>query len=341
MRHAFLIIAHNNPEILYAQLEILDSVDVDFYFHLDAKMKVNKLDLESHALKSKIYYIKPKKIRWGHYSQIECELRLLEAAVNSGKGYDYYHLLSGVDMPLKSYQDIDAFFKKNSGKEYIHFDEKTVDENVRERISMYHFCPGRANWQRKINGIFIRIQKMLKVDRLKKLGWKVQKGANWFSITEGLAKEIVRNKEMIQKHFKSDTAPAGQIIQQEPSADTVLKAGETIRLVVSKGPQMAEMPNIIGFTQDSAVKELEARGLVASCFMVVNDGSYASGCVVRTSEEPGTKVEVGTVITVYIAADPSVQSTVTPEEPAATEPTTTEPAPPETTDPTPTEYNTD
>ena len=141
----------------------------------------------------------------------------------------------------------------------------------------------------------------------------------------------------------SDTAPAGQIIQQEPSADTVLKAGETIRLVVSKGPQMAEMPNIIGFTQDGAVKELEARGLVASCFMVVNDGSYASGCVVRTSEEPGTKVEVGTVITVYIAADPSVQITVTPEEPAATEPTTTEPTPPETTDPTPTEpeYNTD
>ena len=74
--------------------------------------------------------------------------------------------------------------------------------------------------------------------------------------------------------------------------------------------------------------------------MVVNDGSYASGCVVRTSEEPGTKVEVGTVITVYIAADPSVQITVTPEEPAATEPTTTEPAPPETTDPTPRNRNT-
>ena len=132
----------------------------------------------------------------------------------------------------------------------------------------------------------------------------------------------------------SDTAPAGQIIQQQPDADTVLKAGETIRLVVSKGPQMVEMPNIIGFTQDGAVKELEARGLVASCFMVVNDGSYASGCVVRTSEEPGTRVEVGTVITVYIAADPSVQITVTPEEPAATEPTTE----PETT---PTEGETD
>ena len=77
--------------------------------------------------------------------------------------------------------------------------------------------------------------------------------------------------------------------------------------------------------------------------MVVNDGSYASGCVVSTSEEPGTRVEVGTVITVYIAAAPSVQITVTPEDPAAPAPPTTEPAPPETTDPTPTEpeHNTD
>ena len=132
----------------------------------------------------------------------------------------------------------------------------------------------------------------------------------------------------------SDTAPAGQIMQQQPDADTVLKAGETIRLVVSKGPQMAEMPNIIGFTQDAAVQTLQSSGLIASCFMVVNDGSYAAGCVVRTSEEPGTRVEVGTVITVYIAADPSVQITVTPEEPAATEPTTE----PETT---PTEGETD
>ena len=125
----------------------------------------------------------------------------------------------------------------------------------------------------------------------------------------------------------SDTAPAGQIIQQDPAADTVLKAGETIRLVVSKGPETVEMPEIFGFSQEAAVEMLKQRGLIASCFMVVNDGSYVSGCVVRASEEPGTKVAVGTVITVYIAADPSVQIT-TPEEPAATEPTT-EPETPE------------
>ena len=127
----------------------------------------------------------------------------------------------------------------------------------------------------------------------------------------------------------SDTVPAGQIMTQEPAADTVLKAGETIRLVVSKGPQKVEMPSIIGFSQDAAVQTLQSRGLIASCFMVVNDGSYAAGCVVSASEPAGAQVDVGTVITVYIAADPSVEITTPPEEPAATEPTTT-PADPET-----------
>lgn len=46
----------------------------------------------------------------------------------------------------------------------------------------------------------------------------------------------------------SDTVPAGQIMTQEPAADTVLKAGETIRLVVSKGPQKVEMPTSSAYT---------------------------------------------------------------------------------------------
>ena len=62
---------------------------------------------------------------------------------------------------------------------------------------------------------------------------------------------------------------------------------------------------------------VEARGLMPSCFMVVNDGSYAAGCVVSCSAEAGAAVEVGSVITVYIAADPSVA--ITTEPPAASD----------------------
>ena len=122
----------------------------------------------------------------------------------------------------------------------------------------------------------------------------------------------------------SDTVAEGKIIRQEPAAGELLEEGGTISLVVSKGPEMIEMPNVIGFTQEGAVKELESRGLVPSCFMVVNDGSYASGCVVCCSAEAGTSVEAGSVIVVYIAADPSVENVpATPEQPAASDNTGT------------------
>ena len=112
----------------------------------------------------------------------------------------------------------------------------------------------------------------------------------------------------------SDSAPAGTVLTQEPAAGTAITEGEdsTIRLVISKGPEMVEMPNTIGFTQEGAIRELESRGLVPSCFMVVNDGSYASGCVVACSVEPGAMVEAGSTIVVYIAADRDVQITATP-----------------------------
>ncbi len=71
------------------------------------------------------------------------------------------------------------------------------------------------------------------------------------------------------------------------------------------------------------MQTLQSRGLLASCFMVVNYGSYAAGCVVSASEPAGAQVDVGTVITVYIAGVLSVEITTPPEEPAATEPTTT------------------
>ena len=115
----------------------------------------------------------------------------------------------------------------------------------------------------------------------------------------------------------SDTVEKGKIIRQEPEAGDVIEKGGTVSLVVSKGPQLVQMPDVIGFTQEGAVSELEGRGLTPSCFMVVNDGSYAAGCVVSCSVDAGTPVEVGSVITVYIAADPNVE--ITAEPPAASD----------------------
>lgn len=199
MRHAYLIIAHNNPEILYAQLELLQQDGTDFYYHLDSRMKFDREKLLKLSKGSQVTFIKSKKIQWGNYSQIDCELRLLEAAIKGH--YDYYHLLSGVDLPIKRKEQIDAFFEKNSGKEFIHFDSPKVSKSDIERISYYHLFPGRQKINRKLDGAFIRLQKCLHINRLSRINWEIQKGANWFSITNKLAEYILSQKKLIKKLF--------------------------------------------------------------------------------------------------------------------------------------------
>ena len=103
---------------------------------------------------------------------------------------------------------------------------------------------------------------------------------------------------------------------KRPAGEGIEK-GSTIDLVVSRGPQMVEMPNVAGFTRDGAEQQLAQVGLNASFYPIYNDGSYVSGCVAYCSEEAGAAVEVGSVITVYIAADPSVE--ITTEPPAASD----------------------
>ena len=136
--------------------------------------------------------------------------------------------------------------------------------------------------------------------------------------------EVRNNRSYIDEYLfyvtleYSDTVEKGRIIRQSPEAGEVIQKGDTVSLVVSRGPQMMEMPDVIGQTQDSAVQELATKGLNATCFTVVNDGSEAAGCVVSASEDAGSMVEVGTTIVLYIAGDVPADAPVEPEAPSDT-----------------------
>ena len=136
--------------------------------------------------------------------------------------------------------------------------------------------------------------------------------------------EVRNNRSYIDEYLfyvtleYSDTVEKGRIIRQSPEAGEVIQKGDTVSLVVSRGPQMMEMPDVIGQTQDSAVQELATKGLNATCFTVVNDGSEAAGCVVSASEDAGSMVEVGTTIVLYIAGDVPADAPAGPEAPSDT-----------------------
>ena len=118
----------------------------------------------------------------------------------------------------------------------------------------------------------------------------------------------------------SSTVPEGCVIRQEPVAGTlVTEQAPTIQLVVSKGPMLVEMPDIVGWTQNNASKKLDESGINYSMQIIENDGQYAENCVVKCDVNKGTKFDADeTVVTVYIAGARNdafaVDSSPTPSE---------------------------
>jgi serine/threonine-protein kinase len=53
---------------------------------------------------------------------------------------------------------------------------------------------------------------------------------------------------------------AGQVAKQSPDPDTRAAGGDTVTLTVSKGPEMIEVPDVVGDSVDDAKQELEAAG---------------------------------------------------------------------------------
>lgn len=211
MKHAFLIIAHNNWWQLKKLIECLDSDTHDIYVHIDKKSKdFDKDYFRNSATKSSLKFYREFEVYWGGFSQVQVEMLLLKQAYENG--YDYYHIISGADLPLKNNEEIDSFFEKNKGKEFILYDEDALKGNpeISRRAKYYHFL---QNYRRRFaekwkNNFFtfcervsLVLQIIFGVNRVKNLDWQIKYGSNWVSITDELVQVILDNKDRVTSLF--------------------------------------------------------------------------------------------------------------------------------------------
>ena len=129
---------------------------------------------------------------------------------------------------------------------------------------------------------------------------------------------------------------AGIILEQSPQAGTETSEDRPlISVVVSMGPELVEVPDIKGFTQEAAQQELERAHIKASFSMIDNNGEYASGCVVYTDPEAGTEIDAGTTtVNVYIAKERDIPQVPDPT-PEPTPAPTPSPSPSPSPEPSP------
>lgn len=217
MKHAYLIIAHNELELLKNLISILDDERNDIYIHFDAKL--NKLP-ELSVNNSKLYILEKRiNVCWADFSVVEAELALLRAAY-SNSHYAYYHLLSGVDLPLKSQDYIHTFFDKNAGKEFIDICLYDVSSEMERKMMRWHLFPKDfknvekfALITRLMRATFIRIQECLGIKRNKHINFR--KGSQWASITSDFTEYLLSRENIIRKVYSHTFCPDEVFIQTE------------------------------------------------------------------------------------------------------------------------------
>lgn len=207
MRHAYLIIAHSNFGVLTTLLKLLDDDRNDIYLHLDKKVFVSskmKQQLMSMVNNSSMYILDERiNVHWGHISQVKVELLLFKEAFCRGL-YAYFHLLSGVDLPIKSQDYIHSFFQRNEGKEFIGF---SVDNNrYRKRVDLVHLFPSDFRSKNVLKILmrvaFAKLQQLFHYSFLKGRFGEVKKGTNWVSVTANLVAFILEKEDFILESLK-------------------------------------------------------------------------------------------------------------------------------------------
>ena len=198
MKFAYMIMAHDNEWQLEKLLQLLDFSDNDIYLHIDKK-NLHQFHIErlrSLVNKADLHVFSVYQVYWADISQTECQMFLLKQAVKNY--HDYYHLLSGHDLPIKPHYEIVNFFEKINGTQLVHFESHSYCR--KEQCRRYYFFDkylrenGCDSKFYKLNEWLLKKQQKFGIEH------KLYFGANWYSITHELATEYVRaTSKMLRK----------------------------------------------------------------------------------------------------------------------------------------------
>lgn len=205
LKHAFLIMAHTDFEVLEKLVMCLDDVRNAIYIHFDQKVAqlpgLSTRHADLHIVQARV------DVRWGDVSVVAAEYSLFEAAA-SQQQYAYYHLLSGVDLPLKSQDEIHAFFAAHQGEEFIGFQQEQDDREIDLKVRRVHLYPTRFRvtkgistyWYRSIRALSLRMQWLLGIRRNQDVVFK--KGAQWVSVTDEFVRYILPKKDAVLQQYQ-------------------------------------------------------------------------------------------------------------------------------------------
>jgi len=108
---------------------------------------------------------------------------------------------------------------------------------------------------------------------------------------------------------------AGVVVDQEPKPSSIRKSGvgEKVGLIVSKGRELAQVPDVRGQTQAGAAAVLAQKNLEAGTLREEYDPVTPVGLVLGQEPAPRTQVPAGTKVALVLSLGPPPQPVVVPD----------------------------
>ena len=206
LRHAYLITAHSKKAQLLNLLRLLDDPENDLYLHIDKKAQgFTEAEMIAAAPQSRMFFVPRLDARWGSETFIDAILSLIRLA--SEEEHAFYHLLSGVDLPLRPQDEIRAYFDAHAGEEFVSFERETAKPYIIEgRIGRWHWQqpvnPLLKKFNRRLAPLSVTLQRIVGVNRIKNAPVVFQKGGVWFSITHALARYAVEQMPRYRAYYR-------------------------------------------------------------------------------------------------------------------------------------------
>jgi beta-lactam-binding protein with PASTA domain/predicted Ser/Thr protein kinase len=119
----------------------------------------------------------------------------------------------------------------------------------------------------------------------------------------------------------SKTVKSGLVIGTEPAAETPLRQGQLVTLVVSTGPAPVRVPDLMGDTREAAESALTNAELEVGAVTMKVSTTATPGTVIAQSPSGGAQVSTGSKVTLTVAKAPKeleVPSVIGETEAAAT-----------------------
>lgn len=200
MKIAYCILTHTDFPHIVRLSQRLSRSGADVYIHVDANADIKPLREELNKVNEKegavVLIANRLHCAWGGWNAVAAEIELLRAALAHGT-YDRLMFLQGLDYPIKSDAEIEAFFEQNRTLEFIRgCDCSTAsDPYFREKCRCYWNFNSRCQFVKKLtNGVNRFFHPEVRSGVIKEAGvaYDVYWGSAQWGLTADAARYIVQ-----------------------------------------------------------------------------------------------------------------------------------------------------